>query len=217
MIEDKKTYKRILLIFVAVLSIYGAYSSGNKYNNSLYNKDSLKSSKNIECVTADNLSFDNSDGDSQNIDNIKSQISYDNFLKIQMGMSYDEARNILGDGKEISSSEISGVKTTMYEYNGEGISNITITLQDNHIVSKTQLNLKHRNDNILSLCDYNMISSGMSYDKVKELIGDGELTTESYNTDSTIDIYSYINSDGSNANFTFDNISLRIKTQHNLK
>ena len=142
MTEDKQTYKRVLLIFVAILSIYGAYSSGNKYNYYFYNKESLKQLNSSECVTADNLSFDNSDSDIKNIDNIDSRISYDNFLKLKMGMSYD---------------------------------------------------------------------------KVKDLIGDGELTTESSVANSIIDVYSYINKDGSSANFTFDNGSLRMKSQYSLK
>ncbi|NME81650.1 DUF3862 domain-containing protein [Clostridium sp. SM-530-WT-3G] len=217
MTEDKQTYKRVLLIFVAILSIYGAYSSGNKYNDYFYNKESLKQLNSSECVTADNLSFDNSDSDIKNIDNIDSRISYDNFLKLKMGMSYDEVKNILGDGKEIPPSEAHGKKTTIYEYNGEGISNITITLQDDCVISKTQLNLKHSDGKELSLNDYNKINSGMSYDKVKDLIGDGELTTESSVANSIIDVYSYINKDGSSANFTFDNGSLRMKSQYSLK
>ena len=133
-----------------------------------------------------------------------------------MGMSYDEVKNILGDGKEISSSEISGINTTIYEYDGKGISNITVTLQNNSVTSKTQLGLKESNSNI-SLDDYNKINTGMSYDKVKELIGDGQLITESSIMNSTSYIYSYINEDGSNANFTFDNNGLTIKAQYNLK
>ena len=219
MIEHNKTYKRILLVLVGILAIYGAYSSGNKFKNSNNYSDNLEILNQNQSIPADNLSFNNSDGDSQSTDNNnyeQSKISYHNFLNIKMGMSYDEVKNILGDGKEISSSEISGINTTIYEYDGKGISNITVTLQNNSVTSKTQLGLKESNSNI-SLDDYNKINTGMSYDKVKELIGDGQLITESSIMNSTSYIYSYINEDGSNANFTFDNNGLTIKAQYNLK
>lgn len=215
MIVQKKSYKRIILILVTVLAVYGAYSSGNKYKN---NVDSNITNAN-ESIPADSLSFNNSDGDSESTDDNdheQSKISYDNFLNIKMGMSYDDVKNILGDGIEISCSEFSGNKTTIYEYDGKGISNITITLNNNSVTSKTQLGLKSNNSNI-SLTDYNKVKNGMSYDKVKELIGEGQLTTESSIMDSTSYIYSYINKDGSNANFTFDNSGLTMKAQYNLK
>ena len=197
MIEHNKTYQRILLVLVGILAIYGAYSSGNKFKNSNNYSDNLEILNQNQSIPADNLSFNNSDGDSQSTDNNnyeQSKISYHNFLNIKMGMSYDEVKNILGDGKEISSSEISGINTTIYEYDGKGISNITVTLQNNSVTSKTQLGLKESSSNI-SLDDYNKINTGMSYDKVKELIGDGQLTTESSIMNSTSYIYSYINKD----------------------
>lgn len=219
MIEDKKrTYKRILLIFIAMLSIYGAYSSGNKFiNPDQYNKNSEVINDN-QSVPADNLSFDNSDGDSENTEsnNPQDKISYDNFLNISMGMSYEEVRNILGDGKEVSSNETKGTKTTMYEYEGKGINNITIMLENDSVISKSQLNLKEDKSNI-SLDDYNKINNGMSYETAKELIGEGQLVTESSMMGSKSYIYSYINTDGSNANFTFDSNGLTVKSQYNLK
>ena len=38
------------------------------------------------------------------------KVTYDNFLKVNMGAKYDEVVAILGEGKELSSSEIGGIK-----------------------------------------------------------------------------------------------------------
>lgn len=216
MIEDKKTYKRILLAFVVILSIYGAYCGGYKHRNLEDTRKNSELLNNNKSIPADSLSFDNSNGNIENIDDNQSKISYDNFLNIKMGMSFEEVKNILGNGKEISSSETEGIKTSIYEYEGKGISSITITTQNNCVTCKTQLNLKP-NKNKISLEDYNKINNGMSYENVKEVIGEGQLTTESSIMGSSSAIYSYINPDGSNAYFTFDNNMLKIKTQYNLK
>lgn len=214
--EDKTTYKKILLVVIAVLSVYGAYASGNNYRNYVSSEDNLEVLENSESVSADNLSFNNSDGDIQNTDNNNSKVSYDSFLNIKMGMSYEEVKNILGDGTEISTSDMRGKKTTLYEFEGKGISNITITLQDDCVTSKSQLNLINSSSNV-SLDDYNKINIGMSYDKVKELLNEGQLITESSAQGYTSCIYSYINKDGSNANFTFEDNVLKVKSQYNLK
>ncbi|WP_346885203.1 hypothetical protein [Clostridium sp. UBA4395] len=61
------------------------------------------------------------------------KVTYENFLKINMGAKYDEVKNILGDGKEESSSEVAGIKTNLYSWNGSGISNLTITIQNDEV------------------------------------------------------------------------------------
>ncbi|MDO5516688.1 MAG: DUF3862 domain-containing protein [Clostridium sp.] len=215
--EHKVIYKRCFIILIIILAVYGAYTGGLKHKENINsNYEALNSG---EIMPADNITFNNSDGDSSNTEKDNSDnkdITYEDFLNIKIGASYDDIKSSIGEGKEISSTEISGVKTTMYEWDGKGISNITLTLQDGKLISKTQLGLKSMDAHI-TLDKYNMINNGMSYDNVKEILGEGQLITESSMMNNTSYIYSYINKDGSNANFTFDSNGMTIKAQYNLK
>ena len=53
MIEHNNTYKRILLALVAILAIYGAYSSGTKF------KDSNNYSDNSEILNQNQSNYNN--------------------------------------------------------------------------------------------------------------------------------------------------------------
>lgn len=216
MTEHKVIYQRCLLIILVILAIYGAYTSGEKHKQS--NDFNYLETNKDEIIPADKITFNNFDGDSNNTENEKyyDNISYDNFINLKLGSSYEEIKNVLGEGRKVCSNEISNVNTTIYEYEGRGISNITLTLQNGKLTSKTQLGLKPINSNI-TLDKYNMITKGMSYDEVINILGEGQLTTESSLMNNISCVYSYINEDGSNANFTFNYNGLNMKTQYNLK
>lgn len=145
-----------------------------------------------------------------------SKITYDNFLKINMGQSYDEIKAILGDGKELSSSEINGIKTVMYTWNGKGISNMNVSIQNNAVTTKAQVGLADNNSNI-TLEKYNQVKEGMTYDEVKAILGEGQITSQTKIANIESIMYSYINKGGSNANFTFNQGKLQLKAQFNLK
>lgn len=215
--EHKVIYKRCFITLLILIAIYGAYTGGVKQKEN--NNSNFEKVTSDEFMPADNITFNNSDGDSCNTESKDSNdkvISYEDFMNIKINSSYEDIKNIIGEGKEISSSEISGIKTTIYEWDGKGISNITLTLQNGKLTSKTQLGLKPMNANI-TLDKYNKINNGMSYEDVKEILGEGQLITESSLMNNTSYIYSYINEDGSNANFTFDSNGLNMKVQYNLK
>lgn len=214
--EHKVIYKKCLLLIIIFLAIYGAYSSGVKHKNNAIN-NSLEVNKEYK-IPADKITFNNYDGYSDNTEseNSNSRITYDNFTKLKMGSSYEDIEDILGKGREVYSNEISKVKTTIYEYEGEGVSDITLTLQNNKLTSKTQMGLKTMNAGI-TLDKYDIILDGMSYDEVSLLLGDGQLTTESNISGNSTYVYSYINEDGSSANFTFGSKGLIMKAQYNLK
>lgn len=144
------------------------------------------------------------------------KITYENFLNIQMGQSYDEVVALLGEGKESSSNELAGIKTTLYEWKGSGMGNMNVTIQNGAVTAKAQAFLQKPNANI-TMDLYNQIQNGMTYDQVKGILGEGELTSETKIMDSTAKLYSYISKDGSNANFTFTNDSMDLKAQFNLK
>lgn len=146
----------------------------------------------------------------------EAKVTYENFLNIKMGQSYDEVVALLGEGKESSSSEISYIKTTIYRWNGNGISNISVTIQNEIVTAKAQAGLNFNKIDI-TMDNYNKIENGMTYEQVKSILGEGEVTSETEKMNHKSIIYSYINKNGSYANFTFTNGSISMKEQFNLK
>lgn len=144
------------------------------------------------------------------------KITYENFLKIQMGQKYSDVVALIGEGKEQTSSEVSGIKTVIYTWNGTGISNMNVTIQNDIIMGKAQLGLKSADDKI-TLDKYNQVKEGMTYAQTKAVLGDGQIVSETKVMDTQSVIYEWINKDSSNANFTFSGDKLQMKAQFNLK
>ena len=144
------------------------------------------------------------------------KITYENFLNIKMEQSYDEVVALLGEGKESSSSEVAGIKTTIYEWNGSGFSNMNVTIQNGAVAGKAQMGLQSM-DSKITMDLYNQIQNGMTYEQTKAILGEGQIISEVKIMDSDAKIYSYANKNGSNANFTFSNDSMDMKAQFNLK
>lgn len=194
----------ILIVIIVVIGLAGGIS-GNKTKNN----------------TDTSISSNNTTENSKKAENAKekeedSPINYDNFLSIQMGATYDDVVSIFGKGKEVSSIEAGGIKTVIYSWNGKGISNMTITIQNDIVTQKAQAGLMDMDAKITSDL-YNKIQNGMTYEEVKTILGEGQLM--SYGKIANIEsvMYEYINKDGSNANFTFSNNSLQMKAQVGLE
>ncbi len=194
--NKKPFYKKWWVWFIVVIVLIGAAGSGANSN----------SNSSTEAAS------------SNKVDTKKetTKITYENFLNIQMGQSYEEVVALLGEGKESSSSDVAGIKTTLYEWKGSGMGNMNVTIQNGAVIAKAQAYLQKPSANI-TMDLYNQIQNGMTYDQVKAILGEGELTSETKIMDSTAKLYSYISKDGSNANFTFTNDSMDLKAQFNLK
>jgi Domain of Unknown Function with PDB structure (DUF3862) len=67
-----------------------------------------------------------------------------NYDRLKTGIKYAEVVKALGkEGTEMSSSKISGIKTIMYKWDGEGFgANMNVMIQNNKLVSKAQFGLK---------------------------------------------------------------------------
>lgn len=154
---------------------------------------------------------------SEQADVNKSAINYDNFLKITMGGSYEDVVALLGEeGAQESSSEVAGIKTVLYSWDGPGISSMNITLQDDKIMTKAQMGLVDDIANI-TLEKYNQAQEGMSYKQVVDILGEGQILSQSEILGMDTTMYAWINKDGSNANLTFQGDILQLKAQFNLK
>ena len=198
----KKFYKKWwfwAIIVVIIVAAIGGGAKGDKSNNENSTKPVEKQEEKANKEKKEDT-----------------KVTYDNFLKVNMGAKYDEVVAILGEGKELSSSEIGGVKNVIYTWNGSGISNVTITIQNDEVTAKAQAGLGNKDAGI-TLDKYNQVTEGMTYDEVKAILGEGQLTSQIKIMDTESIIYSWINKDGSNANFTFSSDKLDMKAQFNLK
>jgi uncharacterized lipoprotein YehR (DUF1307 family) len=76
--------------------------------------------------------------------NSSAGVTMANFSQLKTGMTYAQVVKILGkDGEEMSSNEISGIKTVMYKWDGNGFgANMNAMFQNGKLMSKAQLGLK---------------------------------------------------------------------------
>lgn len=111
--ENKKPKKKIYKkwwFWIIVLAVIGALGSQND-----------KSQNNVENVPNKTVASDTTKKDETQKEDTKkpeTKVTYENFQKVNMGASFEEVVAILGEGKEMSSSEIAGIKTAMYTWNG---------------------------------------------------------------------------------------------------
>lgn len=182
---------------IIILAVIGAALGGGKGNSGTASKPS--SSTASTTTVQDNKKY-----------------SMDKFNQIKMDMTYAQVKAILGDGTEDSSTDIGGVKSVMYSWKNSDGSNISVTLQGDKVDTKAQAFLQSMNAKV-TMDKYNKINTGMTYDQVKAILGEGELTSQSKILDVEGEIYSWINSDGTNMSVTFQGGAVNTKTQFNLK
>lgn len=75
---------------------------------------------------------------------VSSGVTMANYNKLRDGITYAQAVAILGkEGTEISSNNIAGIKTVMYEWKGDGWgTNMNAMFQDGKLISKAQFGLE---------------------------------------------------------------------------
>ncbi|NFV13050.1 DUF3862 domain-containing protein [Clostridium sporogenes] len=144
------------------------------------------------------------------------KITYEKFSKVSMGSTYEEVKSILGKGKESTSSEVGGIKTVIYTWNNGDGSNMNVTFQNDKSLGKAQAGLSREKADV-NMEKYNKIETGMDYNKVKEILGEGELMSISQIAGSNTSIYSWVNSNGTNMNVTFQDGTSTAKAQFGLK
>lgn len=146
--------------------------------------------------------------------------AYQKFVSIPMESDYDTVKNTFGvDGKMQHENDIGGFKTQAYEFK-VGKTTAIMTFQNGALTSKAMdsLSFYKQNGEKITLDEFNKIQTGMTYDQVKDLFKrDGLLKSETAIAGSGTKLYSWMNSDGSNAVITFGDGAVNSKTQTGLK
>lgn len=208
--KKKTIFKRWWFWVIVVIIVIGAIGSGGRKD------DSIPTTKPTTNQTVDNKSTDKPAENNSSKKEPDTKITYDNFTKIKMGMKYEDVIAILGEGTQQSSSEVSGIKTALYMWNGSGISNMNITIQNGVVTGKAQAGLQAM-DAKITLDMFNQIKEGMTYKQVKAILGEGQLVSQTKIMDIESVMYEWINKDGSNMNGTFSGDKLQMKSQFGLK
>jgi hypothetical protein len=193
----------IIIIFFIIIIIGGVMMSGKTTH------------------TSSNTSASSSTKETTKTDTVKKDgITYDKFINIAMGSSYEQVRDLIGkDGTLEQQLSTAGIETKSYVWK-DGSANMTCMFQDGALNSKAMASLKnlvHPNGNI-TLDMFNKINMGMSYDDVKNITGsDGYLLSEVNIAGMDASIYHWINIGGANMAITFNAGSVDSKTQFGLK
>lgn len=145
------------------------------------------------------------------------KVSMQSYMQIQMGMTYNQVKAILGDGVQNISVDKYGIKNSIYLWENNKGGSISIAFQKNKIINKSQVLLEQINSKV-TMKDYNKLSIGMAYNQVKGILGEGRLISESeYISNDKSDVYSWVNRDGTYISIVFVNDILSSKSQFNLK
>lgn len=76
---------------------------------------------------------------------MSSKITLDEYNKIEMGMTHQQVKNIVGGaGKITAQSEVAGISSVVVEFEGSGDmgANANVTFQDGRVVAKAQYGLR---------------------------------------------------------------------------
>lgn len=151
----------------------------------------------------------------------KDGLTYEKFVNIPMGSSYEDVKAAVGkDGELQSQNQIAEFETKLYTW-VDGTANMNCTFQNGALVSKAMAslsNLVNTSGENITMKQFEQVNIGMNYEQVKNILGrDGFLLSQSNIMDMESSIYVWMNNGGANMNITFSNGVVDGKTQLGLK
>lgn len=132
----------IIITVVALTIISGCNKSDN--NNKTVNRSNVATVTNSDNgVNAATVATPDNRKNAPAVSKGNSKINVTNFDQIRNGMKYQDVVNILGsEGEIIGDSDMSGIKTVMYKWNGEvSGSFIKVIFQNDKLIDKAQTGL----------------------------------------------------------------------------
>ena len=116
----------------------------------------------------------------------KKAATYDNFLKVEVGESYDDTVKELGEPNKL----VTEGDTNTYFWTLENGGSISAIVEDGKIVSMSQGLLTGESTSI-TIDQYNKLQDGMTIEEVQAIAGSGTLTTEEQMDGYVRSFYSY--------------------------
>lgn len=207
----------VLVLSIMLFVVLGCSMLGTKEAD-----DKVDTPKPGESTTETTKDTDkDADKDSTSDSKGSGSLSYDNFKKLDFGMSYDEVKGILGsDGEETSSSQVGKYESKTFVWKGGKSERISVSFRNDELRFANQGGLTdYSGDADVTKAKFDQIKTGMSYDEVKDLIGsDGEITSMSKIADTTLMSYVWKGEKKfSSLRGSFKDGKLTSKSQANLK
>lgn len=173
-----------------------------------------------DAAPGNSTATEKSDASTDSSDASSGDVSLDKFNKIELGMSYDQVKGIMGsEGNETSSTKSRSYEAKSYEWKGEKFARISVRFQNGELVSKSQSGITSSRDGSADLSQdkFNKIQNGMSYSEVKDILGsEGEMTRMSKFGTNTTTSYTWKGPKYSRILTTFRNDKLENKSQSGL-
>lgn len=179
---------------VSILGLSGCSTSNQKSDNTNPTKavkaDKSTSSKDTKKETSEK----------------SGKVTYDDFSKVKIDMTYDEAKKILGEGTKDKDSN------KMYSW-GEDGKEIQIIYDDDGKATDISEDGLENNDTKVTEDQYNKIQSDQSYDDVKAIFGgkDGTIIRKTYGAHGDDDEYIWGNEKDGYIKVTFGDGKTSVK------
>ena len=137
--------------------------------------------------------------------------TYDDYINVKTGSSYDDAVKVLGKpNKAVSSSD-----SITYIWQGEGNKNISLIVKKKKVISKSESAIDPGNQAV-TIEQYNKLKEGMTLNEVEDILGKGSMVYEEKTDDYLRNMYAYYNEDGSSIMVNFRDGKLYSMCQNNL-
>lgn len=145
-------------------------------------------------------------------------VTYDAFSKLKLDMTYDEAKGVMGaDGDETSSTKSGNYESKSYQWK-DGSKRISARFRNGKLASRNQYGLTDSDGKAdISQAKFNEVKTGMSYEEVKKVLGEGEMSSESKILDRVSTTYVWKGPKYSSIRATFTKDELSNKYQSGLK
>lgn len=201
---NKKLHKKLWLIAAIITAVFICsitfISEANKKSYLSFLSGHSKNNKNNDT----------------SVKRVTKKYNLNNFNKVSMGMTYNDVVKILGNYTSKTSSNGENSSDVNYTWQNVDSSNISVMFENGKVINKSQASLESMNANV-TIDKYNKISKRMTYENVRKILGEGQLTSEGKIFNINSKLYQWINADGSNLNILFENGKVLNKSQKNLK
>lgn len=102
-------------------------------------------------------------------------VTFNAFVAIKPGMTTEDVVRVIGrPGRELSRAQAGGYTTVSYQWMGDDMSSIMVTLQNDAVINATQMSLKPPYQvRPATLAAYAQLREGMTMQEVMQVLGPG--------------------------------------------
>lgn len=137
-LESKSSYKKVVEIMGGE-GVEMSSSGSGEYKSQMYKWSNSDTEFIIVLFLNDKLTNKTQTGLNKKIFD---SLTLEKYNQLKDGMKYEEVTAILGEGDEISRTDILGTSVVTYQWKGEDFAYITVSVQNGKVNSKSQFGLK---------------------------------------------------------------------------